>query len=401
MVTGFFPDAISMSNSCGLCNETSLDEVYTPERSTRGIKVYLCRHCGLVQSLPRIDHAPRRGAAVSSGADWGNVRYGKGFRTKAALDAITRHADLSLPLSLLDVGSNRGSFARAFLDAAPAAKILAVEPDERVARSCAGIDRTELMQARIESAALETNRFDIVHSCHTIEHLADPARVLADHWRTLKRDGLLVIDAPNIAFLGSNDVVEEWFIDKHLYHFSPRTLARMIEMAGFEIVEGPDRSDRDNLLIVARKSSAPAPSFGHDHREAERAEELIATYVATRARNLMALTAVAADIASMKQRRVVMWGAGRIFDSLVVHGNFDARALTLLIDKHLKQHVPERHGCEVHAPEALEKADAGVVIVMSRSFAPEIVDEARRLAPSAEILLYSDLLAQARTRMAA
>ena len=90
MVTGFFPDAISMSNSCGLCNETSLDEVYTPERSTRGIKVYLCRHCGLVQSLPRIDHAPRRGAAVSSGADWGNVRYGKGFRTKAALDAITR-----------------------------------------------------------------------------------------------------------------------------------------------------------------------------------------------------------------------------------------------------------------------------------------------------------------------
>jgi hypothetical protein len=175
----------------------------------------------------------------------------------------------------------------------------------------------------------------------------------------------------------------------------------MIEMAGFEIVEGPDASDRDNLLIVARKSSAPLESFVFDSREAERAQGLIATYVATRARNLMALTAVAADIASMKQRRVAMWGAGRIFDSLVVHGNFDARALTLLIDKHLKPHVPERYGCEVHAPEALEKADAGVVIVMSRSFAPEIADEARRLAPSAEILLYSDLLAQARTRMAA
>ena len=196
-------------------------------------------------------------------------------------------------------------------------------------------------------------------------------------------------------------MVEEWFIDKHLYHFSARTLARMIEMAGFEIIEGPTPSDRDNLLIVARKSSTPPPSFGRDEREAEQAEELIATYVATRARNLIALTSVATDIASMKQRRVAMWGAGRIFDSLVVHGNFDARALTLLIDKHLKPHVPERHGCEVHAPEALENAGAGGVIVMSRSFASEIVDEARRLAPSAEILLYSDLLAQARTRMAA
>jgi SAM-dependent methyltransferase len=400
MVTRLFPDAISMSNSCGLCNETSLDEVYTPERSTRGIKVYLCRHCGLVQSLPRIDHASRQAVAVSSGADWGNVRYGKGFRTQAALDAIARHTDLSLPLSVLDVGSNRGRFARAFLDAAPNGHLVAVEPDERVVQSCAGFERTELVHARIEVTALETNRFDIVHSCHTIEHLADPARVLADHWRTLKHGGLLVIDAPNIAFLGSSDVVEEWFIDKHLFHFSPLTLTRMIESAGFEIVDGPDRSDRDNLLIVARKMATPTPTFGHDRHEAAHAEDLIATYVATRARNLMALTAVAAEIAAMKSRRIAMWGAGRIFDSLVVHGRFDARALTLLIDKHLKPLVPERHGCEVHAPEALENADAGVVIVMSRSFAPEIVDEARRLAPSADILLYSDLLAQTRTRMA-
>ena len=401
MVTGFFPDAISMSNSCGLCNEPSLDEVYSPERSTRGIKIHLCRHCGLVQSLPRIDRAPRRAAAVSSGADWGNVRYGKGFRTKAALDAIGRHTDLSREISVLDVGSNRGSFARACLNAAPKAHLVAVEPDERVVNSCAGFERTELVHARIESTALETDRFDIVHSCHTIEHLADPARVLADHWRTLKRDGLLVVDAPSAEFLGSDDVVEEWFIDKHLFHFSPRTLTRMIEMAGFEIVEGPDRADRENLLIVARKVATPPPIFGHDHGEAAHAEDLITTYVATRARNLMALTAVAAEIAAMKSRRVAMWGAGRIFDSLVVHGNFDARGLALLIDKHLKALVPERHGCEVQAPEALETADAGVVIVMSRSFAPEIVNEARRLAPSAEILLYSDLLAQARTRMAA
>jgi SAM-dependent methyltransferase len=401
MVTGFFPEAIFMSNSCGLCGQASPDEIYAPERSTRGIKVHLCRHCGLVQSLPRIDQAPRRAAAVSSGADWGNVRYGKGFRTKAVLDAIRRYADLSAPLSLLDVGSNRGSFANAFLEVAPQAKLVAVEPDERVAQSCAGTARIELIQCRIEAAPLETGRFDIVQSCHTIEHLADPAGVLADHWRTLKPGGLLVVDAPNIAFLDSADVVEEWFIDKHLFHFSQVTLARMIEMAGFEIVEGPDPRDRENLLFVARKSSLPPPTACDDTDEAERAEGLIATYIATRARNLTALTAVATRIAAMKPRRVAMWGAGRIFDSLVVHGNFDAGSLTVLIDKHLKQHVPERHGCKLQTPDALEKADAGVVIVMSRSFAPEIVDEARRLAPSAEIVLYSDLLAEARTRMAA
>src|SRR6185437_6580416 len=157
--------------SCDFCGQDALHFAHQAERSPRDLKVHVGGHCGVVQSLPCIDRTPtRHGAAVSSGADWGNVRYGKGFRTRAALDALARHADLSAPLSLLDVGSNRGSFARAFLEAAPVAKIVAVEPDERVALSCAGMERTELVQARIESAALETNRFDIVHSCHTIEH---------------------------------------------------------------------------------------------------------------------------------------------------------------------------------------------------------------------------------------
>lgn len=390
-----------MSNSCGLCGRTLLEEVYTPERSARGIKVHLCRFCGLVQSLPRIDHVPRRGPAVSSGADWGNIRYGKGFRTKAAIEAIGRHCDVNAPLAVLDVGSNRGSFVHAFLAAAPESSIVAVEPDERVAHSCAGSSRIELIQSRIESTALETGRFDIVHSCHTIEHLAAPASVLADHWRTLKENGILIVDAPNIAFLGSDDVVEEWFIDKHLFHFSAGTLARMIEMAGFEIIERPDPADIDNILIVARKSDHSTPKHDQDREEVVRAEDLIATYIANRARNIMALTAVATEIAAMKPRGVAVWGAGRIFDSLVVHGKLDARCLSLLIDKHLKPLVPERHGCVVQPPEALRNADAGVVIVMSRSFAPEIADEARRLAPSAQIVLYSDLLAQARSKMAA
>ena len=390
-----------MSNLCELCRCEALEQVYQPDRSTRGVTIHLCRNCGLVQSLPRADRAARAPAAVSSGADWGNVRYGKGFRTKAALDAIARHANLSEAFSVLDVGSNRGSFARALLDAAPCATLVAVEPDERVAESCKELERTELVRARIEDTALEDARFDIVHSCHTIEHVAAPAHVLADHWRTLKPSGLLVIDAPNLAFLGGDDVVEEWFIDKHLTHFSQRTLTRMIEAVGFTIVEHPDPTDRDNLLIVARKADTPHASTANDPQEVASAETLLAHYITTRARNLLALTAAAAEIASLKSRGVAMWGAGRIFDSLIVHGHFDPRSLALLIDKHLKAHVSERYGCALQGPEALAASDAGVIIIMSRGFAREIAEEAHRLAPRAEIIFYADLLARARTKMAA
>jgi SAM-dependent methyltransferase len=390
-----------MPDICDFCRCDALESVYTPERSTRGITVHICGHCGLVQSLPRADRAPRAAPAVSGGADWGNVRYGKGFRTKIALDAVLRHLGPADDFSLLDVGSNRGRFAHALLDEAPGATIVAIEPDERVAQSCAGLERCELFVSRIEDTALESDRFDIIHSCHTIEHLAHPDHVLADHWRCLKDGGLLLLDAPNIALIGADDIVEEWFIDKHLYHFSERTLTRMVEAAGFSIVEGPDPADRENLFLVAKKSVPAHRAADGDPAEVEEAHTLMAAYVAGRARNLAALGAVAAELTALAPKGVAMWGAGRIFDSLVVHGRFDARALKLLIDTHLKAHVGERHGCTLAGPEALADADPGVIVVMSRGFADEIAAEARSLAPAAEILLYTDLLSRARTRLAA
>ncbi|HWU24958.1 MAG TPA: class I SAM-dependent methyltransferase, partial [Rhizomicrobium sp.] len=294
-----------------------------------------------------------------------------------------------------------GSFARAFLETAPGANVVAVEPDERVARACAGLARCELVQARIEDAAIETGRFDIVHSCHTIEHLAEPKRVLSDHWRVLKPGGLLLVDAPNIAIIDNDDIVEEWFIDKHLYHFSARTLMRLVTCAGFEIVAAPDVEDRENLLIVARKAYTAYPATEADPREVDRAERTIVSYVSNRARNLAALTHVSAIIAAMAPKRVAMWGAGRLFDTLVVHGNFVPSSLSLLIDAHLNAHFESRYGCKLTGPESLPAADPDVVIVMSRGFAGEIAAEARRLAPRADILFYADLLADARTSQAA
>jgi len=390
-----------MLDICELCRSDALQAVYTPERSLRDIRVHICSKCGLVQSLPRADRAPRAAPAVSGGADWGNVRYGKGFRTKIAVDAVLRHRNPADSFSLLDVGSNRGRFVRALLDEAPNATIAAVEPDERVALACAGLERTELHVGRIEGIALESGRFDIVHSCHTIEHLAHPGHVLADHWRCLKDGGLLVLDAPNIALIGTDDIVEEWFIDKHLYHFSERTLIRMIETAGFSIVERPDPADLENLFLVAKKSVRTDDIVADDPQEADKAHALLVAYVAGRARNLAALGAVAAELTSLAPKGVAMWGAGRIFDSLVVHGRFDAKALRLLIDTHLNAHVGERYGCTLAGPEALADANPGVIVVMSRGFANEIAAEARKFAPAAEILLYTDLLSRARMRLAA
>ncbi|MDB5735722.1 MAG: hypothetical protein JWN16_2359 [Alphaproteobacteria bacterium] len=400
MVTELFPGPV-MSVDCDFCRSLSLQFAYTPDGTTRGLKVYVCGGCGLVQSLPRVARtADRQAAAVSGGADWGNVRYGKGFRTTQALDALARHADLSAPLTLLDVGSNRGSFARAFLAKAPHAALIALEPDERHADSCADLPRTELVRLRTENTAFADAGFDIVHSCHTIEHLAEPFAVLKDHARVLKPGGLLVIDAPNTALLGGNDIVEEWFIDKHLFHFSARTLSRMIQAAGFTIIEQNDQKDAVNLLFVARKTGEPAIDIAGDLTEAAEAMALMARYQRTRAHNLVALTQAAQELNALKPRKVALWGAGRLFDLLVRDGGFDPATLAVLIDTHLKKHMDSRHGVALATPDDLP-ADIDAVVVMSRMFADEITAEVQRRAPRAQIILYADLLGRARLNRAA
>jgi SAM-dependent methyltransferase len=257
-----------MTETCDLCHSSALEPIYEPAASRRGLAVYLCSHCGLFQSLLPADRTARRVAAAPSAADRNNVHSSKPLHTDACLSLIRAHADLDSTLCVLHTGSNRGSFARALFTAAPAAILTSVGADKDIRPSEA--------------------HFDIVYSCRVIAQQVSPASTLAEFWRALKPDGLLIIDAPNIALIGSDDIAEEWFIDNHLYHFSRRTLARLLEAAGFEIVAGSDPRDRENLLFAARKRNEPMSSQSRDFAEVDAALATITAYVTTRANALRA-----------------------------------------------------------------------------------------------------------------
>lgn len=380
-----------MTKPCDLCTSDALQPVYTPPTTQRGLKVHVCADCGLVQSLPRRDRAPGGEAAVSADADWGNVRYGKGFRAGAHRTLL---AALELPAAprILDVGANRGHFTRLAHELWPDAAIVAVEPDERVAGSSAGIRHVELVRKRIEDCAFEADSFDFIYSAHTLEHLRSPHQTLLDHARILVPGGRLLIEVPNIDIIGAPDIVEEWFIDKHLYHFSAATIEAALKAAGFAILSGPDPRDGEHLTLLAEKRRGKRDII-ENPAEVNRANLLVATYAATRTRNARTLVTAAARLGA-ERGRLVVWGAGRIFDALVRVGGFDPARLAGLIDEGLARHTSERYGVALTPSNDLALLRPDIVLIASRSFAGEIAAKVRELAPQARILTFSDLLHQ-------
>jgi hypothetical protein len=212
----------------------------------------------------------------------------------------------------------------------------------------------------------------------------------------MKPSALLFLETPNLELIGQADVVEEFFIDKHLFHYTPRTLTRLVESAGFEIVSGPDRDDTVNISIVARKAANAAARVDADPGEVAYASRLMLDYRATRDANAVALRGVAAALMARRGERIAIWGAGRILHCLVEQGGLDPKAMAAIVDANLSKHMAEIHGVPLQTPDALATLNPGAIVVMSRSFAAEIEAQARSYAPNATIVAYSGLLAAAK-----
>ena len=385
-----------MRDNCDLCNSNGLELAYRPPTGQRGLAVFVCRDCGLVQSLPRVDHVPHRNVAVSSGADWGNVRYGKAFRTDYAISRLREALNLSDVHDCLDLGSNRGSFVLRLRDLAPRATISAIEPDGNIVANYGRASGIELVVARIEDVDLPKGRFELVHCSHTLEHLRSPRDTLRQIRRAMRPDGVLFVEVPNLRFIGRDDVLEEWFIDKHLYHFSQPVLRRYLQLSGFAVDDGLSECDDENISLIAR--AIPCGDVASDSGsidEASSSRDLISRYQATVCRNHSALHNVARRIESFGPRRVAAWGAGRILDSLVRYGDLNVSVLVGVVDKYLREFTTTVHGCTLIRPNELSHLKPEIVLIASREYFEEIRRELASLVPAAEAVGIADLLREA------
>tara|TARA_B100000900_G_scaffold399251_1_gene401577 strand:- start:1047 stop:2219 length:1173 start_codon:yes stop_codon:yes gene_type:complete len=379
---------------CDNCGSGDLSIAYNVPNSLRNLNVYVCKHCSLSQSLPRIDHVADRPKRVSSGAAWGNIRYGKAFITNKSIDILEKFIDLKRNLHFIDIGSNRGSLINALYQKYPNLNITAVEPDKRVINDYENNPNLECIFDRVENINFNDKSFDVVYSAHTIEHLKSPKKILGNIRKWVKDNAVCYFEVPNLLSINQDNLIEEFFIDKHLYHYSLTSFIDLIESSGFDIFENGVFTDNDNLRVVCKPSKKIKNNKFNRQDEAQKIHNLHIKYAEKLKSNIEKLKKVAINISSIcKDRKVVFWGAGRIFDSIVVNGGFDTSLLHGLVDKNLPNFIEEMHGKRVLFTSEIKNLAPEVIIIASRAYAKEIISEINELNLDVEILSFDKLIA--------
>jgi SAM-dependent methyltransferase len=137
---------------------------------------------------------------------------------------------------LLDFGCGSGSFAR--MAAGAGYDVVGLEP---FSLGKPGEEpRLRLLRAPLEACKPELGKFDLITMWHVLEHIPEPAPLVASLIEHLAPDGILLVSVPNFASWQSRVFRGAWFhLDppRHITHFDEPTLGKLLGELGLEVVD--------------------------------------------------------------------------------------------------------------------------------------------------------------------
>ena len=137
--------------------------------------------------------------------------------------------------AILDIGCSSGAFLKTMKS--DAWKLYGIELEASTAQKARAATGAEVFVGDVEEAPFAPGSFDVITAFDLLEHVYHPRQFLALVHQWLKPGGIFFVMLPNIESLESRLLGNYWYgleLPRHLTHFSPRSLRRVLTSMGFQ-----------------------------------------------------------------------------------------------------------------------------------------------------------------------
>lgn len=260
---------------CNLCGAADEREVYAanlPLASQRSDRlrctdsalgqhgrIVECRGCGLAYTSPREPASAILEAyegvedATYLAEEQGRVRTFEG-----SLRLLHRHQQP--PGRLLDVGAYTGLFLSVARQCGW--DVVGVEPSRWASEVAQRRYQVSVIPGTTET--LQQRDFDAVTMWDVLEHYTDPLAEVRRAAAVLRPGGVLALTTMDRSSLIARLLGPRWWwlMEMHLYYFSRRTVAALLERAGFEVLEIRPHVRIVSLRYLCSRLAAPERGLG-------------------------------------------------------------------------------------------------------------------------------------------
>ena len=227
---------------CDLCGSARHQIFATRGRGGSKLTTVICEDCGMVYTNPR--PSERENSKFYHTSYWGAYKHqtvpDERFferRLPKIRPMLTQLRPYLKPGGrVLEIGCSVGALLWSMKEVVGSTgQFTGIEPHEghaQFAREKKGLDVHNGLLEEV-SHKLKPASFDLVVMNHVLEHTISPTTTLATVKKLLKPRGHFVVEVPNVEAPGSR--LSHFFHVAHHYSFSPRTLQRLAQKAGFSV----------------------------------------------------------------------------------------------------------------------------------------------------------------------
>jgi len=230
---------------CNLCGNSEYKVLYEAKNSENYNyyssgnygRIVKCEQCGLIYTDPKDKNIEKIYKNIED-KDYLKSKEARIENSKRDLKNIMK---LKKSGKLLDIGCGPGLFLKVARD--KGFDVCGIE----LSKWACDIARKEglnVLNKSLKSAGLERDSFDIVTMWDVIEHIEDPNGIIRDTNKILKKDGLLVLNTPNIGSFYAKLMGNKWWnlMRMHIYYFDKKTIRKLLEKNGFKVLKIKDYS---------------------------------------------------------------------------------------------------------------------------------------------------------------